>query len=76
MIVLNTIMLEFDLAGTILGSNSFPQSKTPIEKTPIQKKLRGFTGELDSVVVRCGTGEGSKNTIVDPPMSAHVREYI
>ena len=40
-----TGMLEFDLAGTILGSTSFPQSKTPQLKNPQSKKNWGVLPE-------------------------------
>ena len=51
-------LLEFDLAETFLGSNSFPQSK---KIGWFYWRARFHQGQPDAA-----TGEGSKNMIVDP----------
>jgi len=69
---------EYYYARIWFGRNYFrvklipPIQNPPIEKTPIQKKLGGFTGELDSVVVRCGQRRRIKERDSRPRQWVHM----
>ena len=69
MIVLNTIMLESELPGTIFRSLSFPQSQSP---PPPMEKLGSFTGELDFVGVTSAHRAIKEYVCRPPPKSVPV----